>query len=55
MNSGKPKYIRKIIDLNDSFGFRTHAFLFLNKLARRIEVYAKHPNVFRVFCSDTLL
>lgn len=47
MNSRKPKYMRKIIDLNDSFGFISHAFLFLNKLAGRSEVYARHSNVFR--------
>lgn len=49
MNSRKPKYIRKIIDHNNSFGFITHGFFFLNKLAVRTEEYAMHSNVFREY------
>lgn len=54
MNSRKPKYIRKIIDHNNSFGFITHGFFFLNKLAVRTEEYAMHSNVFREYPSDIL-
>lgn len=60
MNSRKPKYTCKIIYLNDSFGFITHAFLFLNKLAGRSEVYARYSMLsegilFRYFILGILL